>query len=94
MYAIRSYYEGWRVVRSDNRSGGLFPAARWFNAFELLVCGAGYSAFWEARYFGKEACFVPYPRRFEDQARRIALFSDYTPKGNGADELVDRLTGL
>ncbi len=86
--------EGWRVVRSDNRSGGLFPAARWFNAFDLLVCGAGYSAFWEARYFGKEAFFVPYPRRFEDQARRIALFSDYTPRANGADELVDRLTGL
>lgn|GEM_PF-370577 len=86
--------EGWRVVRSDNRSGGLFPAARWFNAFDLVVCGAGYSAFWEARYFGKEACFVPYPRRFEDQGRRVALFSDYTPTANGADKLVDRLTGL
>jgi hypothetical protein len=61
--------EGWKVYRSDNRQGGLFPAVDWFNAFDMLVCGAGYSAFWEARAFGKEAFFVPFPRRFEDQAR-------------------------
>lgn len=84
--------EGWRVIRSGNREGGLFPAADWFNAFDLLVCGAGYSAFWEARAFGKEAFFVPFPRRFEDQERRIALCSDYRPTENGADGLA-RLMG-
>ncbi|PKL26720.1 MAG: hypothetical protein CVV47_02010 [Spirochaetae bacterium HGW-Spirochaetae-3] len=86
--------EGWRVVRSDNRAGGLFPAVDWYNAFDMLVCGAGYSAFWEARYFGKEAFFVPFRRRFEDQARRVATCSDYAPKGNGADELVEMIMGL
>jgi len=86
--------EGWKVVRSDNRQGGLFQAVVWYNAFDMLVCGAGYSAFWEAQYFNKEACFVPYPRRFEDQARRIALCSDYTPESNGADQLVQIILSL
>jgi len=86
--------EGWRVVRSDNRSGGLFPAVDWFEAFELLVCGAGYSAFWEARAFEKQAFFVPFRRNFEDQSRRIAICSDYVPKENGADRLVDIISAL
>jgi len=86
--------EGWKVIRSGNREGGLFPAADWFNAFDMLVCGAGYSAFWEARYFGKEASFVPYPRRFEDQSRRIALCADYVPEANGADTLVGMILRL
>lgn len=86
--------EGWRVVRSDNRSGGLFPVVDWYNAFDMMVLGAGYSAFWEARYFGREAFFVPFCRRFEDQARRVATCSDYTPKENGADTLVRMIMGL
>jgi hypothetical protein len=86
--------EGWTVIRSDNRTGGLFPAVDWFAAFELLVCGAGYSAFWEARWLQKEAFFVPFPRQFEDQNRRIACCSDYTFDTNGADELVRMLSGL
>ncbi len=85
--------EGWKVVRSDNRSGGIFPAVDWFNAFDMLVCGAGYSAFWEARAFDKEAYFVPYPRNFEDQYRRVALCSDYVPRENGADQLVRTILG-
>jgi hypothetical protein len=80
--------EGWTIVRSDNRRGGLFPVVEWFEAFDLLICGAGYSAFWEARYFQKEAFFVPFPRHFENQERRIALCSDYNFDTNGADELV------
>ena len=85
--------EGWKVIRSDNRQGGLFPAIDWFNAFDLIVCGAGYNAFWEARYFGKEAFFAPFPRNFEDQYHRIRVGSDYVPKENGADQLVRRLLG-
>ena len=54
---------------------------------------AGYNAFWEARYFGKEACFAPFPRHFEDQYHRVRVNSDYVPKENGADELVKRLLG-
>ena len=86
--------EGWKVIRSLHREGGLFPTIDWFNAFDLLVCGAGYNAFWEARWMRKEAYFVPFPRRFENQARRIAQFSDYEFDTNGADELVGMLQGL
>lgn len=86
--------EGWNVVRSDNRAGGLLPAVDWFNAFDMLVCGAGYNAFWEARYFRKDAYFVPYPRKFEDQARRAALCSDYEFDENGADQIVRLIAGL
>jgi hypothetical protein len=86
--------EGWKAVRSHHREGGLFPTVDWFNAFELLIYGAGYCAFWEARWFKKEAFFVPLPRRFENQARRPALFSDYEFEKNGADELVGMLTQL
>ncbi|HUW68641.1 MAG TPA: hypothetical protein VMX33_00275 [bacterium] len=83
--------EGWKVIRSDNRTGGLFPAVDWYNAFDMVVCGAGYNAFWEARYFGKEAFFAPFPRNFEDQFHRVRVNSDYVPKENGADQLVRRL---
>jgi hypothetical protein len=86
--------EGWTVIRSQHRDGGLFPVSDWFAAFDLLVSGAGYCAFWEARWFKKEAFFVSYPRRFEDMARRAALFSDYDFDTNGADELVRILTAL
>lgn len=86
--------EGWTVVRSHNREGGLFPVIDWFNAFELIICGAGYNAFWESRWLKKEAFFVPFPRRFENQARRPALLSDYEFETNGADELVGMLSAL
>lgn len=86
--------EGLKVIRSDNRAGGLFPAVDWFNAFDMLVCGAGYSAFWEARFFRKEAYFVPFKRVFEDQARRVALCSDYEFDVNGADTLASMLLSL
>lgn len=86
--------EGWAVVRSQHREGGLFPTVDWFNAFDLLIYGAGYNAFWEARWFKKVAFFVPFPRRFEDQARRPAFFSDYEFETNGSDELVRMLTAL
>ncbi len=86
--------EGWKVVRSDNREGGLFPAVDWFNAFDLLVCGAGYNAFWEARYFRKDAFFVPCETRFEDPAGRIRLCSDYEFEENGADQVVRRILAL
>ncbi|MCX7025003.1 MAG: hypothetical protein NT080_10325 [Spirochaetes bacterium] len=86
--------EGWSVLRSDNRSGGLFPVVDWYNAFDLVVCGAGYSAFWEARYLGKDAFFVPFPRRHENQARRVAQCLDYVPASNGADRVVDMIMGL
>jgi hypothetical protein len=86
--------EGYQMVYSTNYQGGLFPAVDYFNAFELLVCAAGYNAFWEAVYFQKEAIFVPQQRRFENQSWRVSECQDYQFTRNGADELVDLILGL
>ena len=86
--------EGWTVVRSDNRNEGLFPVVDWFAAFDLVVCGAGYNAFWEARYFRKEAFFSPCRTLFEDARERVATCSDYEFEENGADQLVRRVLSL
>ena len=45
--------EGYQMVYSTNYKGGLFPAVDYFNAFEMLICGAGYNSFWEAVYFDR-----------------------------------------
>ena len=91
-----SYLEenGYAMVYSSNFRGGLFPAVDYFAAFDLLVCGAGYNAFWEAIYFEKEAIFVPFPRRFENQRQRVADCEEYICKANGADQLVDIMVNL
>jgi UDP-N-acetylglucosamine:LPS N-acetylglucosamine transferase len=82
------------MVYSTNYQGGLFPVLDYFNAFDLLICSAGYNAFWEARFFDKEAIFIPVPRRFEDQRKRVEENLDYTFKENGADQLVDMITRM
>jgi len=91
-----SYLEdiGYKVVYSTNYEGGLFPAVDYFNAFDLIICGAGYNAFWEVMYFNKEAIFVPIERRFESQRKRIEECSGYTFEENGADQLVDIILNL
>ncbi len=86
--------EGCQMVYSTNYRGGLFPAVDYFNAFEMVICGAGYNAFWEAVYFGKEAIFVPQQRRFENQSWRVEECQDYEFTRNGADELVELILGL
>jgi hypothetical protein len=86
--------EGYHMVYSTNYQGGLFPVVDYFNAFDLLICSAGYNAFWEARYFDKEAIFIPAPRRFEDQRKRVEECQDYTFEENGADQLVDMITRM
>jgi UDP-N-acetylglucosamine:LPS N-acetylglucosamine transferase len=91
-----SYLEdvGYRVEYTTNYKGGLFPAVDYFNAFDLVICGAGYNAFWEAVYFKKEAVFVPVPRRFESQEKRINECQGYSFDINGADQLVDIILNL
>ena len=85
---------GYRMVYSTNYQGGLFPAVDYFNAFDLIVCGASYNAFWEAVYFDKEAIFVPVATRFVDGERLIREYRDYRFEENGADQLVRILLGL
>lgn len=86
--------EGYEMAYSTNYQGGLFPAVDYFNAFEMLICGAGYNAFWESVYFQKEAIFVPMPRRFENQFWRVEECQEYVFERNGADELIELILGM
>lgn len=87
-----SYLEDqYQLYCSSNHYGGVFPIVDYFNAFDFIVCSAGYNAFWEAVYLEKPAVFVPNPRRFEDQSWRIKQCQEYRFSGNGADQLVRRL---
>lgn len=86
--------EGYEMVYSSNYDGGLFPAVDYFNAFDLLICGAGYNSFWEAVYFQKEAVFIPIPRPFEDPRLRVDRYQDHEFDINGADQLAGIIAGL
>jgi UDP:flavonoid glycosyltransferase YjiC (YdhE family) len=95
-YKTYSYLEdeGYTMINTSNHNGGIFPIMDYFNACDLLICGAGYNSFWEAIYFEKEAIFIPFPRMFEDQHRRVAECQDYRFEENGADQLVDIICKL
>ena len=86
--------EGYRMVYGSDYPAGLFPVVDYYLAFDYLICGAGYNSFWEAVYFQKEAYFIPRPRHFEDQYRRVAECQEYEFDQNGADQLVELLAGL
>ncbi len=90
--------EGYEVIYTTNYQihgpADLFPVVDYFHAVDLLICGAGYNAFWEAVYFDKNAVFVPIPTRFENQYRRVEEFSSFQFEENGADQLVDILLEL
>lgn len=80
--------DAYQLFCSSNHHGGIFPLVDYFNAFDFIVCSAGYNAFWEAVYLEKPAVFVPNPRRFEDQSWRVEQCQEYRFSGNGADQLV------
>jgi hypothetical protein len=48
-----------------------FPIVNYFNAFDMIICGAGYNSFWETRFFNKQAIIIPFKRVFEDQFYRV-----------------------
>jgi hypothetical protein len=68
----------------------LFPLARWLSGADEIVCGAGYNAFWEARWLGyfPRARFTPFPRHIDDQAWRLHACSQVQMRSNGADTLA------
>lgn len=68
----------------------LFPLAAWLGDADAIACGAGYNAFWEARWLGHatRTTFVPFVRTIDDQAWRLRTCWDHTPEENGADVLV------
>jgi hypothetical protein len=86
--------EGYQMVYTTNIGDGIFPIVDYFNAADLLICGAGYNAFWEAVFFEKKAFFVPIRRRFEDTYQRVAECQDYRFEQNGADQLADLILQL
>ena len=86
--------EGYQVVYSTNYEGGIFPVVDYFNAFDLIIFGAGYNSFWEAINFNKEAVFVPTKTMFESGERRVNECQEYTFEENGADQLVDIVMNL
>jgi hypothetical protein len=73
----------------------LFPVAEWLSGADRVFCGVGYNAYWEARWLGYAARtrFVPFPRKIDDQAWRLARCGGYAMRGNGADTLAGWLTG-
>ncbi len=79
------------VIANNYGSEVLFPVIDYFNAFDLVICGAGYNSFWETRFFHKKAIIIPFKRHFEDQILRVKKFYDYSFTVNGADQLVDML---
>ena len=82
------------MIYSTNYKGGIFPVADYFNAFNFIITSGGYNSFWEAKYFEKEALFIPVPRQFEDQKKRIDECLGMTFEENGADQLVDIILNL
>lgn len=86
--------EDYQMVYSTNYNGGIFPVVDYFNAFDLIICGAGYNAFWETVYFNKKAIIVPTHTKFEDQQKRIDECMGITFEENGADQLVDIILNL
>lgn len=83
-----------RLVCSTNYQGGLFPAVDYFNAFERVICGAGYNSFWEIVYFEKDAVLVPVQAQFVDPMRLIREYRHYRFRKNGADQLVQIILNL
>ena len=86
--------EEYAVIYTSTYHNGIFPIADYFNAIDFLVCGAGYNAFWEAKFFNKQAVFVPIQARFESGAKRIEECLDYEFSKNGADQLVKMIKDI
>lgn len=79
------------VTTNTYDSNRIFPIVDYFNAFDLVICGAGYNSFWETKFFQKNAITIPFKRVFENQFYRVNNFSHYTFTTNGADQLVDMI---
>ncbi len=73
---------------------GIFPIIDYFNAFDLVICQAGYNQFWETKYFNKETIYETIPLHFTSMKRRIAECSNFYFKENGADQLVKIIMNL
>lgn len=73
----------------------LFPLAEWLPGADTVLSGAGYNAFWEARWLGYAARtrFTPLRRDIDDQAWRVHACGAYPMRANGADALAASIAG-
>jgi hypothetical protein len=87
--------EGYDVISTTNiKGGGIFPIVDYYNAFDLIACGSGYTQFWEAVYFNKEAIFEAFQMNFTNLTWRVQNCQEYYFEENGADQLVDIIMNL
>ena len=68
----------------------LFPAAERLGDCDAIHSGAGYNAFWEARWldYAARTTFTSGARRNDDQCWRLARCGDRAMRENGADTLA------
>jgi hypothetical protein len=81
--------KGYKGVYSTNYAEGIFPTVDYFNAFNMIICGAGYNSFWEVRFFKKDAIIIPTYRTFESGEIRMKECKNFEFRENGADQLVE-----
>jgi len=87
--------EGYDVVYTGTWSSSwIFPAVDYFNAIDLIVCGAGYNQVWEANFFAKKALFELLDVHFSDQRLRLSASENFHFDINGADQLADIIIGI
>lgn len=87
--------EGYDVVYTGTWSGNwIFPAVDYFNAVDLIVCGAGYNQVWEANFFGKKALFELLDVLYSDQRLRLKESENFHFDINGADQLAYMIADL
>lgn len=84
------------VFRSDphkNPDQVIYPIANWLLDADQIFCGAGYNAYWEARWLGyaHKTTFKAFERPIDDQAWRLRVCSSHTMKENGADQLAQMI---
>lgn len=86
--------EGYEFIYTKDYPDGLFPAVDYYNAFDIVISAAGYSQFWEARFFNKKAFFEKRQTVFEDVDYRLKKCKKHSFTENGADQLVDIIEKL
>lgn len=74
----------------------IFPAAEFLGGADRIVSGAGYNAVWEAKWLGYagQTTWHTFPRRIDDQGRRVEVAAGFQMEENGADILGRWVTGL
>jgi hypothetical protein len=82
------------VITSNRDDNSLFPLADYMAGIDLLISGAGYSLFYESRYFNVPSFFTSFSRNAEDTSWRITMNSDYNCSKNGADTLADTIMAM